>query len=315
MFARWKMVATITVTLLLLALASRLPLSACLHMSHGYSGKISQPTQEGVIFFTGNREELVLRSTYKIVGEKPPEQLAWVMTVPTLPDSYHVADKKLFAELRTWASQWEPKPQATKDLALAANSAPLELAPKVNVGPYEIQPIKARGAEALTALNEWFTQNGFTPVPPEHMTYFVNNNFTFLAVKTKPKADDFKSGEVSELPPLQISFATDKPYYPLKFFAKQGNISLRLYLFTASELDLNASKETMTLLNATQNHGVNRKLKTSSLSASLTAVLPQEKSGDGKGAAEWYLNILEANNFNTDEAMMKWEKDVFFSVK
>ena len=52
----------------------------------------------------------------------------------------------------------------------------------------------------VSALNAWLEKNGFPTEDPEHMKYFVENKFTFLAIKINPpKGDRLSLGFVAKL--------------------------------------------------------------------------------------------------------------------
>ena len=60
-------------------------------------------------------------------------------------------------------------------MGVPAVDSGVELGKRAVVGPYDIQPVRALGRNALTALNRWLGTNGFPTEAPEHMKYFVDN--------------------------------------------------------------------------------------------------------------------------------------------
>lgn len=73
-----------------------LPVEACMHGKE--PGAVAQKQQSGLIVYHKGVEHLVLRATFRSKG-KPLPQLAWIITVPTVPSSYGVVSKGLFSKL------------------------------------------------------------------------------------------------------------------------------------------------------------------------------------------------------------------------
>lgn len=221
-----KVLSTAAVTLASLVVVisiGRLPVSACLHLPATYEGTISQSDQEGIIFFDNGREDLILKANYQIKGKALPPNFAWVITVPNTPDSYQVADPAVFKETFKWAESVASIPDKSDSLGIKPVAAALlEVGAKIKVGPYEIQPVKARGKEALDALNEWFKANGFAEAPADKLSYFVQNSFTFLAVKVTPQDNDFKDSSNGELPPPAGVVQNRKPVLSAQIFCNAG---------------------------------------------------------------------------------------------
>jgi hypothetical protein len=96
----------------------------------------------------------------------------------------------------------------------------VELGTRVRVGPYDIQPVRAHGVEALDGLNRWLRKNGFPTEDPAHMKYFVENKFTFLCVRVAPPEGEKNVASSSSLRPIHLSFKSEKPYSPLRFSSR-----------------------------------------------------------------------------------------------
>ena len=159
---------------------------ACCMVPATYKGSIGQEAQEAVLIHDEGREELVLRINYRIKGATMPNQFAWVITTPVEPDAYALADAKLFEDMFDLAQRLAAPRSKSRSVGCAARAGSalpmgIELGKRVEVGPYDIQPVRGVGPLALKGLNTWLADNGFPTEPPDHMTYFVENGFTFHA--------------------------------------------------------------------------------------------------------------------------------------
>jgi hypothetical protein len=300
--------------------------NACCMVPRSYKGTISQSAQEGILFHKGDREELILRINYQLKGEGAPDRFAWVITVPNEPDRYAVADGELFREMFHWAEDaMFVKPRsfgfgAKSDKALAVpGSIPqgIELGKRVQVGPYDIQPVRALGAEALGALNEWLKNNGFPTEDPKHMAYFVENNFTFLAIKISPPKGEKTVRLNGEVEPLHLSFKSDKVYYPLRFSSRQGVFDLNLYVFTDKKFDYWKSRGALKKINLSSPSRLKKNVNvvSKSLPKSLRDQLGKTAADSIKAAANWKANLVRTHQTNRDNAIASWEEDVFFTLR
>ena len=165
------------------------PALACCMLPAKSKGTIRQTAHDAVILYDAGREELVLRIGYAISGEAMPDNFAWVITVPNEPDAYAIADAKLLDEMFDLSETLRPKKPKTKKPGLKGGGGGfgggggVELGKRVKVGPYDIQPVRGVGDNALTGLNSWLQTNGYPTEDPEHMKYFVDQKFTFLCIK------------------------------------------------------------------------------------------------------------------------------------
>ena len=203
---------------------------ACMMLPRDFDGRISQRRHQAILIHHGNREELILRVNYKITGDKTPSHFAWIITTPSEPSAYHLADEKVFRDTGRWATKLlrptpPPTAQANRGAAKAVDALrepTLEFGKREVIGPYDIQPVRARGSNALQALNEWLAKNGFPKEDPGHMKYFIDQEFTFLCVKINPADGVDGVASTGVLPPLHLSFESERPYYPLLFSSRQG---------------------------------------------------------------------------------------------
>ena len=290
----------------------------CCMVPRGYKGSISQSAQEAILFYDQGREDLILKINYKISGEKMPDRFAWVITVPNEPDEYAVADPALFQEVHDWAMllvKPPPPPSRGYGMAPTAKAAPegLEFGRAVKVGPYDIQPVRALGREALAGLNEWLSSNGFPTEEPKHMEYFVDEKFTFLCVKVGPPEGKKAVDPAADLVPLHLSFRADQPYYPLRFSLRQGVFDVSLTLFTKDHFDYRASGETLRRLNwVDRNYLENVPVFSADFPATLKKAYEKSVFKDDRG--RWHVNVLYARGVNQGNSIATWKTDIFFAT-
>ena len=145
---------------------------SCCMVPESYEGSISQRSQEAVIIHDDGKQDMVLRIDYRIKGKTMPDKFAWVITVPNEPSDYAIADAKLFDDMFNLSEILRPKPKHNPDEDSLSLPAPtdavaqsveksVELGKRVQVGPFDIQPVRGVGPKALTGLNQWLTKNGF----------------------------------------------------------------------------------------------------------------------------------------------------------
>lgn len=302
------------VTCLLMACLSGSPAMACCMLPATYVGTISQNAHEAVIIHHAGREELVLRIDYKIIGESMPDNFAWVITVPNEPDEYAIADAKLFEEMFVLSEKLRP-PSRTKSkrgFGGAFGGSGVELGKQVQVGPYDIQPVRGVGANALTALNTWLKAKGFPTEDPAHMEYFVANKFTFLCIKIAAPKEEKAVGADGTVPPLHLSFASPKPYYPLRFSSRQGVFDVNLHVLTQRALNYRTSDSVLRQINWT-NHDFTRnyKLYKARVPNSLKKVFDNSRFKADR--AVWFYNNIRGDQVNRDNAIARWKTDVFLN--
>ena len=281
--------------------------AACCMVPVTYKGSIGQKAQEAVLIHDGTREELVLRINYQITGGSMPTNFAWVITTPKEPDAYALADAQLFEDMFKLSQQrLVPRPR-TKSLDQKADSIPegIELGKRVEVGPYDIQPIRGVGPNALTGLNTWLKNNAFPTEAPDHMTYFVKHNFTFLCVRVIPPDEQAAVKANGLLPPLHLSFETPVPYYPLRFSSRQGVFDVNLHVLTRGKLDYKRSGATLARLNWNSKHYKrNVRIAHKEMPDTLRKVFGNSTWKDQPGT--WRYNNLRCNQVNKGNTISTW---------
>jgi len=246
---------------------------ACLHGPRWYTsggGKTSESRQTAIVFHSGGREELILKVDARLkAAEKMPATLGWVIPLPSVPDAYHVGvENELFAETRKLYDRkaeisstifppydhfrYAWRGGGSRHFSYGGGRRAPSIAIEVfRVGPYEIHQIAVRGANAVKELNEWFTANGFDEKAPAQMSFFVERQYTFLCIKVRPEGEKESFGETVAMPPLRISFASELPYYPLKFSSHQGVFDVDVTVFSDQPIDYAASRVACTQLGIT----------------------------------------------------------------
>ena len=294
----------------------------CCMVPASYKGTISQSGQEGILFHKGDREELILRINYQIQGDTKPDRFAWVITVPEEPDRYGVADGELFEDMFDWAEKAMFRkpllPTKSAPRALKADSEKaggVELGKRVQVGPYDIQPVRARGADALGALNAWLKKNGFPTEDPGHMKYFIDKEFTFLAIKINPPKGEKTVRAGGDVEPLHLSFKSEKVYYPLRFSSRQGVFDLNLYVFTEEEFDYKASGDALKKINYSPPRRLKKNVDVAlkDLPEKLRKQLMAKADGSVKEQTDWKANLVRTKDTNSGDAIASWTEDVFFA--
>ncbi len=210
--------------------------AACMHALRAATGvTVQQSEQTALIVYNDGQQELVIRPA--LAAEGALTGLAWVIPVPSVPSKYAVADTRLFDAVDQLAGLVEVvnPPQKKGGMrtrgsapAAAAGVSPLVVLPTAKAGPFEIHPLQAVGAEGAKQLNAWMTENGFAELAQDELAYYSGRGWTFLAVKVAA----VKRGSLSagRLPPLHLSFASERIVYPLKLSANQGRFDLRLFI-------------------------------------------------------------------------------------
>ncbi len=313
--------------------------AACCMVPKDYAGRIGQNGQKALLIHDHGREELILGIDYRITptsatadeGGAPaavappamPPNFVWVITVPSEPDRYALADPDLFDELsRLTAELLPPPPRSEPSGPGAIASAPkgIDLGKRVRVGPYDIQPVRARGREALEGLNTYLAANGFPTEDPGHMAYFVDRKFTFLCVKVKPAEGESGVRPGGAIPPLHLSFASERPYYPLKFSSRQGVFDVNIWVMThGGEALLKQSSNTELFDRLNGRLIVSTPLGPDRLPKGVRALLEEAPIRDAASASgtgqRWNFALLRCEQVNKRIPISTWTGDVFLNVK
>ena len=284
-----------------------------------FPGQISQRAQKAVLMHHGDRENLILGIDYQISGAQMPDHFAWVISVPNEPDDYQLADSAIFSQTRNWMApllkRWE-RPRIGFGCGCATLGMPdstrpsLEFGEAAQVGPYSIQPVRGVGSDAVSALNGWLQENGFPSEDPKHLAYFVEEKFTFLCIRVDAPAGATAVAASAKLPPLQLSFRSERPYYPLLFSARQGVFDLDLMMLTEGRIDFDASADTLRKLAWSDALKRNVRIK----SKEIPGALWQALSKSGEPPTRMYANRLICVGVNRGDSIFGWTEDVFLAT-
>jgi hypothetical protein len=304
----------------------------CCMVPRDYPGDVDQSLQEALIVHADGHEELVLRvRPFFPEAAEPPAFLAWLVTVPSPPSAYRTAAPGIFESARGLHERLQAlydaqKPQpfriapslgASVESAAPRQAQGLEINAPVTVGPYTITEVRTRGAEAVEELNRYLAENEFGTEDPDHLRWFAENDFTFLCIRIEPPPGALRLGTHLELDPLQIGFASERPYYPGKYSANQGNFGLGLSLLTPGPLARDALRAVRGRL---QGWGGTPNLFTvQPLDEPLQAVLDEGFGGAAPTPERWYVNRVDSSGFNRPDnagtpAILKWADDVFWAL-
>jgi len=303
----------------------------CCMVPRGYPGDVDQSMQEVLILHADGHEELVLRvRPFFREADEPPSHLAWLVTVPTKPTAYRTASSEVFGEarvlharLQAFYDAQEPRDlnllttSASVDSAAARGSWGLDISEPVTVGPYTITEVRTLGGAAVEELNRYLETNGFGTEDPDHLAWFAENEFTFLCIRIDPPEGSVRLGQHLDLVPLQIGFESERPYYPGKYSANQGDFGLELTLVTPDPLLLRSVGEVRGRLNA---YGRRSNLFTvKPLPAGFGEVVDEGFPGGRPRPERWYVNRVDSSGFNRKDAagvpaILGWKDDVFWSL-
>jgi hypothetical protein len=211
------------------------PAQACLHPPVRHT--VAQSDQVGLIYHREGRQELLLSA--RVDADEQLPRLGWVVPVPAVPDEYGTADPGLFDQMAEWvdlrAFHVDEPTLATGPATSGGEKAEpdLKVLPTVQTGPYDITPLQATGRAGKRELVAWLKRNDFAvPETTEPVDYYIERGWTFLAARIDPAEGSETVNPNGRLPPLHLSFASERAVYPLKFETHQGQFSVRLYVLT-----------------------------------------------------------------------------------
>ena len=189
-----------------------------------------------------------------------------------------------------------------------------EVIPVGKAGPFEFTAIESVGQDAVIELNTYLQSHGFPAQDATALTYFAENDFSFLCVRVAPPKGQPAFKQSLDLPPIVVGFETDEPFYPALFSASQGNFRLDLTLITDTPLKNIPLEYSRVRLGAERRSYVHL-LNLWSVQT-LPDVLQEPLSERASVQPElWYVNRIESFGFNEgDAAISSWDDDVFFKL-
>ena len=292
---------------------------ACCMLPKLYEGSIEQTQQEGIIIYDKGIQDLILKVDPKISGEAKLDNICWLITVPNEPDKYAVCEKSIFQTMYELRRLHLVKPRRNTSIGCSKSSEDklseaskalpggVELGKFVQVGEYDIQPVRGVGENAFKGLNTWLEQNGFPTEPEDHMKYFIDKKFTFLCIKVNSKKDGLPKRP--ELKPLHLTFKSDQVYYPMKYSSQQGDFSANIYTITSMPIDFTKSADVLNQLDWS-----NKLLKKNINLAKKTIPDDLSKILGTKERPYLYFNNFNCARPNKDKAISKWTEDIYFKL-
>lgn len=305
------------------------PAEACLHPAREFKYPIKAGAQKGLIFFADGRQTMVLRPSFTVEGEGLTVKndavegfttIAWLVPTPNLPEGYKEADAKLFSELDEFTEAEEREMRNSMkelkgDWDGRAEEDGMTMHEEVKVGDYTIQPIKAKGELGQLELNNWLKNSGFAEVSADVLKYYTDKDYYWLAIKLENPKGLPANGEVK---PLQLSFATDKPVYPIKVNHGTGEFDLELWVICGRELDTEKTKA-FGLKTVEQQDGLmqqnNRKTRFSRLPGVVKDVAKDDEGLKNLKAGDLYCYRFFGTGLGKDVDLGKLEHDLSFSFK
>ena len=209
---------------------------------------VLSPTQRSILFYYKGRETLVLNTGFE--GKKT--DFAWVIPLPVAigQEDITMLEDDPFEILFDITEPRYSEYYITTGCGCAAGENVDSIYAGVNIentftaGTYDIILLSATDSRNLTA---WLKDNGYR-IKDEHQPIienYVNRGFYFAAVKIKDSQNTSLSAEQEgrdstsiSLLPLQISFSTSEPVYPLLIsqVSSPENNHILLYLITDTPL-------------------------------------------------------------------------------
>ncbi|MGW8728953.1 DUF2330 domain-containing protein [Streptomyces sp. NPDC055808] len=246
---RWRRALLVALALVALQLGSLVaPAYACGcgAMVPQSGRKLSVRQETSVVRWDGHGEQIVMRLT--VDGNAP--RAAWIMPVPSRA-TVKLGDRALFdqvAELsepvhRTRSYFWPrdgdwpfAKNRAVADgTPRAGAKPPVEVVGRERLGPFDVARLTASDP---TALRDWLARNGFQ-LPPALATElrpYVERKWEYVAIRLAPDRAGQTLG--GPLDPLSLSFASDRPVYPMRLsrLAKTPQ-TLNLYVLSGHRME------------------------------------------------------------------------------
>jgi len=127
---------------------------------------------------------------------------------------------------------------STQTFSLGTTRGGLEVVKSEQVGIYDVTVIRGDSAEAV---QDWLRDNGFAFDGKDKATFadYVARGWCFVAAKVSPDAEAEEGQIAAEgmAAPLVLTFATDRPVYPLALTATAGpETEILIYTLTANKL-------------------------------------------------------------------------------
>lgn len=219
----------------------------CGAMVPGPATRIAVSEERSVLRWDGRREQIVMRLT--VDGDA--EHAVWIMPVPHRA-TVRLGDPALFAQLakatapvhRTRYHFWPENGDWPFDDHDITDGAPPPTAPgatavgvvgRQRLGPFDVARLTATDP---AALQDWLRDHGFS-LPARLKTAlrpYVDRHWEYVAVRLAP--DTQGTPLHGALDPLHLTFAADRPVYPMRLSRLATTPqSLGLYVLAAHRME------------------------------------------------------------------------------
>ena len=229
-----RLVPTILLTTLLLAIPTRLPADGLLKAPVDYEESLAEKSQEAILIMTSDgvraTEDLIL----KITVEGDVDHFAWLVPFPNQPE-VNPADAALFKELYDYVKKRNETKRRTRSKKLLGGfGAPggVEVLSREIVGSYDVAVVKENTAGTL---NQWLEKEGYQPVKngDDVLDFYRNKGYVFACIKVSEA--QLEADTPIDLHPLRFTFPTggrDGIYFPMKLTGLQNmSFGVNLYVF------------------------------------------------------------------------------------
>lgn len=231
------------------------PVDACVIGPKDFAFPVENGPQRGIVMWDNGRQEMVLMPGYALGSPRDKEakldvnddglvrnlvRLAWLVPVPSAPDSYQEAEAGIFKDIHEFTKvrprlaelKSEDGPVLSEE---GAAEEGMKFPQAVSLGEYTIQPIKASGEQGAKDLAAWLKDNGFGEVSPQVLRWYVARQWWWLAIRLNSSKGLPESGDAK---PIHISFKTPQPVFPLKILDGRGDFDAEIWVITRERLDL-----------------------------------------------------------------------------
>ena len=170
---------------------------------------INEPEQKAVVFFSKGTEQLIISPSY----DGQASNFAWIVPVPARP-KVEILKGAIFHELSKLTEPKRPKFRSEKSAQSLSAPAGVTVLERKTVGAYDVSVLSATDGQALM---KWLKANKYhmpdKAIGP--MRSYVKQGWTFVAsrIKVPANANGLKTGTLA---PLQLTFKTKQPIYPMK---------------------------------------------------------------------------------------------------
>lgn len=191
-------------------------------------------TETALVRIAGQRETIVMK--LGVAGST--DEAAWLMPVPSQAQ-VALADPAVFDALESataprieYVDRWGPTlPVVMAGAAPGDGTGGVEVREQLRLGPFDVVRLHAADSGAIA---QWLNDNGFQfeDGVADSLQYYSVKGWEIVAAKLAgPSADQLTNGE---LPPLEISFGTDQPVYPMRL-SRGADVAQRVQLYVLAD--------------------------------------------------------------------------------